>query len=232
MINYKISAVFIGFAVFFCSCGSKTTAKSEKEIVKSEPMIDSIPKNNEQNLDYKSPPAKGGTELRFKMATLVVHLLETGRIFDFNGDGFPSDTLEVEYDLPESVQGQSIYIKTSELTDLKLEWRYETSLTLNMEGPHWDLYDWKHYYSPWKELKLKKGKYYVPELTRSETQIFPKYSEAELNEFVNLDSLRSEHSGSNADIFIGVSRIYLRITGMGKNRKHTYIVAFYEPMGC
>lgn len=37
--------------------------------------------------------------------------------------------------------------------DIKIEERIETSLTINDEGPHMDLTEWKHHYTKWKKLK-------------------------------------------------------------------------------
>ncbi len=225
-------AALILVSVLF-SCGHRPVKQKTKTIQSSSI---SVPVTKEDAVDIVSPkqllPKKDFTELHFDLITLWVHTLETGRIIDFDGRGNLKDTMEVEYDLPESVEGQSLFIKSCELQDVKIEFRYETSITLNMEGPHWDLYDWKHYYSDWKELKPNHGEYKIPTLTLKESQRFPKYKEEELKQYVNWDTLVAEYPDSEIGIYKGVSRVYIRITGIKHKKKYRYIISFYEPMGC
>jgi len=228
---HRITALLI-FVSAMLSCNNKPAKRTKTKTIQSM----SVPVSKENAVDLVSPkhllPKKGFTEIRFGMITLWAHALETGRIINSDERGNSSDTLEIDYDLPESAEGQSLFIQSCKLQDVKIEFRYETSITLNMEGPHWALYDWKHYYSDWKELKSNQGKYKIPTLTRKESQRFPKYRDEELKQYVGWDTLVAEYPDSEIEIFKGVSRIYIRITGSKNKKKYQYIVSFYEPMGC
>ncbi|ENA1795703.1 hypothetical protein ABF176_002550, partial [Flavobacterium psychrophilum] len=60
------------------------------------------------------------------------------------------DTVNIFVELGETIENQKIKVYSQQITDLIIEQRYETSVTISNEGPHCDLNDWKHFYSEWK----------------------------------------------------------------------------------
>lgn len=63
-----------------------------------------------------------------------------------------------------------------QLKQFKLHYRYETSLSLLDEGKHCDLTDWKHGYSPWKDISEKVnelGVFELPQASAEDRQTFP-----------------------------------------------------------
>jgi hypothetical protein len=63
------------------------------------------------------------------------------------------DTAFIYADIAETIEGQKISIKSDVLTNITVEQRYETSVTVMNEWPHCDLTEWKHYYSEWRPLR-------------------------------------------------------------------------------
>lgn len=231
--HFQVILLPIFISIVF-SCNNSLKEKDEQQPDLDTP-INSEP-NKESSTQIISPkntlPTKGFTEIKFENITILIHKLETGNIFDFDGNETSKDSVEIEYDIPESVEGQFLYVSKSNLTDVKLEFCHENSLSLHMEGPHWDLYDWKHYTSKWKMLRKQNGKYQLPEISRKERTRFPTYSEHDLREYVEWDTLVAQYPDSQIERFVGVSRIYVRITGFLNNKKYSYIAVLYEPMGC
>ncbi|MGE8290064.1 MAG: hypothetical protein ACN6ON_00230, partial [Sphingobacterium sp.] len=67
-------------------------------------------------------------------------------------DRIQKDTVEIEAEVGETIEGRPISIVSEQLSSLNIEQRYETSITIMNEGPHCDLIDWKHFNSDWKSL--------------------------------------------------------------------------------
>ena len=130
------------------------------------------------------------------------------------------DTVCISADIGETIEGQLINIETSTIKNLKVEQRYETSITIMNEGPHCDLTEWKHYDSEWKQLKTKNNLFECIKYTNDEQQKFPE---------INIEKLKSEiKSKCGKDWFelvknikspieypceVGISKYFLRITG-------------------
>jgi hypothetical protein len=63
------------------------------------------------------------------------------------------NNLVIGVDLGHSLENKTITIEDNKYKSVKIIQRYENSITINNEGPHCDLIDWKHYYSDWKPVK-------------------------------------------------------------------------------
>ncbi len=61
------------------------------------------------------------------------------------------DNVSVDLDLGEGIEDRILVLHppAGETREFMTEQRFETSLTVSAEGPHLDLLDWKHHYSPW-----------------------------------------------------------------------------------
>lgn len=113
---------------------------------------------------------------------------------------------------------------TAELFDpslkIKIEQRYETSIVVNDEGPHLDLYDWKHYRSNWQELScVKKGVYKSIKISREESHRFLQVPFSEVIEAVKekggnrwYELAKNAGSINNPPVGVGVSKISFRVS--------------------
>ncbi len=84
------------------------------------------------------------------------------------------------------VAGWEILIADEEdcLGEFRLEWQYETTVSILGEGPHIDLTDWKHFTSEWRTLEQDEGRFVLPALSPEQARRFPEVDMAELVERV------------------------------------------------
>ena len=153
-----------------------------------------------------------------------------------------NDTVIVFAELGESIENQLISITNNKLTNILVEQRYCTSVTLSNEGPHCDLTEWKHYYSDWKPLKNQGSDQFLCE----------KYSLKDRETFleISIDDLKKEvktlcgedwfqlvkdiKSPTEYPSNVGISQYYIRITGQQQNNgpRVTKLIIIEHPMGC
>jgi hypothetical protein len=152
------------------------------------------------------------------------------------------DTVTITAELGESIEGQLITIANSQLTNLTIEQRYETSVTIAGEGPHCDLLDWKHFYSDWKPLpQNSKGQFTCHQYTVKDAEKFPAISMDSLRQQVKQQCgdewakpIANAKTLSERPINVGISRYYLRVTGTRKDNGQslTKLIIVNMPMGC
>ena len=157
-------------------------------------------------------------------------------------DQIQKDTVEIYAELGETIEGQLISIASNQLTNLKVEQRYETSVTIMNEGPHCDLTDWKHFYSDWNKLQTnKKGQFICNKYNEMEYEKFPKISIEDLKQevkekcgeewikLVEKVTIPTEYPSG-----VNISRYYFQITGQRKDNGQTVtkLIVIVTPMGC
>ncbi len=244
--NYKIFSRAILLPVltigcYACNDGSSTVSQgiTKKELTLDSPKIDSRD-STEIKLPTR-PVSKPLSKIVFGDLTVSLYGFLA---FDEEGklDKVQPDSTNIQAELGETIEGQVIEVKSSEIINIEIEQRYETSVTIMGEGPHCDLLDWKHYYSDWKPLRI----------TVSGQFIGLEYSEADREKFtpVSMDELRRQVSSlcgvewakplkditspTQMPAGVGISRYYLRITGKRKSdlTPVTKIIVIENPMGC
>lgn len=152
------------------------------------------------------------------------------------------DTVYLFPELGESIEGKIISISTEQLINLKIEQRFETSVTIMGEGPFCDLDEWKHYYSEWKILKANnKGQFVCNSYALEDRNKFPKIQISELKEIVK-KKCGSEYFKQISEIkspteypsTIGISRYFLKLSGKRKDNGLiiSKIIIILEPIGC
>ncbi len=184
----------------------------------------------------KSSPLIRLNDLEIKFNDLVIFIEKENESLTFK------DTANLDLDLGETIQGQTFQIIKSGLRDIKVEQQYETSLSISNEGPHLDLFDWKHFTSDWIELvPIDKDKYKALSYSEKDQEKFPDFTEKEL-----IDYLKSIGRQGYADLianptysdgskhwWIGLSRVTIKVTGFDKeNKLVTRLISFEIPMGC
>jgi hypothetical protein len=184
--------------------------------------------------------------VKYEELTTTIHFnefrLDIQNFSTFDENDLPAisetDTLTINADIGENLSRSSLVI-SEELTDVKIEQRYETSVTIMDEGPHCDMVDWKHYTSEWKTLKSETANIFkCADYTEKEHEKFPEVSLQELREAIkkHCGEQGIEHIKSPVDYpsGVGISRIYLRISGTEKSTGKTVLkyLIFEIPMGC
>ncbi len=152
------------------------------------------------------------------------------------------DTLYLVQDLGAAVQGEWITVQTNLLTNIVVEQKFETSVSLSFEGPHCDMIDWKHYTSPWKKLsKNSTGDFRIDTISLKDSERFPKVSEKEFKDAIvkycgkeALESFEGKVDIHTYPSWVGISRIFIRISAVEKSTQQpvTKLLVILVPMGC
>lgn len=152
------------------------------------------------------------------------------------------DTVKIDAELGETIEGQTISISKNSLTNVVIEMSYETSVSISGEGPHQDLYEWKHYYSDWKKLNAtSENQFICYKYSKEEEDKFPAIQIEELKEKVKKDygdewykMVSNITSPNQYPSHVGISRYFIRITGKRKDNEEAVskIIIIKLPMGC
>ena len=150
------------------------------------------------------------------------------------------DTTFVSLELGDSPEGQILNITNSDVKVLNIYQKYETSVTIMDEGPHFDLLHWKHYYSDWQKLnRIQNNKFKSISYSEELHEIFPQVDIKNFKEYVKRNVGNSWYklvlnvkSVNEYPCGVDISRIIYRIiyTIEGK-LKEKYLI-FEIPMGC
>jgi hypothetical protein len=163
----------------------------------------------------------------------------TPREYKFLAKGVITD----ELDLGEDIENQLIilHLTPGATRELRVEQRFETSITIMDEGPHLDLIDWKHYYSPWREIKrLGENRFLTLKTDESESGRFPKVTAAEIKQAILKAGgkewaklVRRIKGPNDYPSGVGVSKISFRIAVKENERWQAVMLLHFKiPMGC
>jgi hypothetical protein len=151
----------------------------------------------------------------------------------------------IELDLTDGIYDHEVALNFQDKSaHYRILQRYRTSMTVNAEGPHLDLVDWRHFDSPWIPLKsIGPKRFRMLANEEMDEEKFPPTTKSEIvkevrrrmeREWPALVELVKSCSGPNKGAcIVGVSSIYLRIQ---KQVEGNWIdigsVEFQIPMGC
>ncbi|MBG6109479.1 hypothetical protein H4V97_002834 [Flavobacterium sp. CG_23.5] len=227
-----------------CSCNNSSTNKTETNqngsIVNDTTNISNQP-NNSTIIAKDDEEADTITTIKFNELSISINRLI---IYDEERkiDQIQKDTVEIYAELGETIEGQLISISSDQLTNLVIEQRYETSVTIMNEGPHCDLTDWKHFYSDWKQLQVNNtGQFTCDKYSEKENEKFPKISIDDLKQKVKeqcgdewLKLVEKVKTPTEYPSGVGISRYHLRVTGKRKDNGQTVtkLIVIETPMGC
>lgn len=155
-----------------------------------------------------------------------------------------TEDIDIDLDLSDDIENQLVILRPTAAfleSEFKIEQQFETSFQVSDEGPHFDLRDWKHYRSRWRELKSMGGSMFLTrKISEAESQRFPNVTMQEIYRAVlsgvdtrwanmaqTCRTLTSDPCG------VGVSTISFRISVKEKGRwKIINRINFAIPMGC
>lgn len=179
--------------------------------------------------------------IEFKEISIFINRL---KIYDQDNiiSSNETDSVLINAELGEKFEGQIISYKSDILSDIIIEQRYQTSVTIMKEGPHCDLTEWKHFYSNWKRLaSTSNGQFIADSYSENEQKKFPSISINDLKKEVKnlcgedwvqlLDSIKTPNDYPSG---VSISRYYLKITGKHKDTNSivTKIIVIENQMGC
>lgn len=152
------------------------------------------------------------------------------------------DTTELYLDLESELDTFLIYWKNESIISYSIQEQYLTVLSLQDEGPHVELYDWKNYTSPWSKVdSVFKGAYLVKKISKNEASQFPAFTKQELISYLASNvsedwahKISNPETGHWTDKFwigVGIRRILIRLI-LSNGQQITKMLVVYPPMGC
>lgn len=229
-------------AVVICSCSNaqKDNSLQDDSLVYNEATINDTVKQQTE-FAINETQVDTFTKIQFEELLLTINRLiildEQKKL-----NQIQKDTVEVNIELGETIEGQQINIVSEQLTNIKVAQRYENSVTIMNEEPHCDLPDWTHYYSDWKQLAISGTNQFICDVyNEKDYEKFPDVLMNDLKQEVkrvcgkewyklveNTKSVREYPYG------VGLSRYYLKITAQRKdnNQTVTKLIILNAPMGC
>ena len=238
--GFRITLYFLIIALF-TSCNGPISINSANEI--GEDSTELIEQTDSASLasDTELIDADTIALIEFKEISIFINRLkiyDEDNIISTNG----TDTVLINAELGEKFEGQIITYKSDILSDIIIEQRYQTSVTIMKEGPHCDLTEWKHFYSNWKRLaSSSNGQFIADSYSENEQKKFPSISINDLKKEVKnlcgedwvqlLDSIKTPNDYPSG---VSISRYYLKITGKHKDTNSivTKIIVIENQMGC
>lgn len=151
----------------------------------------------------------------------------------------------IDLDLAENVDGQKATLHfPGSSASYRILQRYRTSMSVEAEGPHLDLVDWRHFDSPWTPLEsLGANRFRTLRSEQMDDSKFPKTTKSEIIKEVRrrvgkdwpeiVEWVESCNGPDDGACIVTISSIYLRIQ---KKVDHRWInvglVEIRIPMGC
>lgn len=148
----------------------------------------------------------------------------------------------LEADIGDSPEGKEIKIYSSKYQEIQVFQRFETSISIQNEGPHCDLTEWKHFYSEWNKIPFNQ---------KNKTFNSFSYNSIENSQFINIDlnEIKEEVKLSCGENWyelikeiknvneypssVSISKIYFKVILTDKNgSKKERLITIQIPMGC
>lgn len=234
----KYTVVVLSFLII--SCNTSSVEKTPSQIESTS--IDSISLDIESDSDkIENDEDLSDTFTIVKFDNLTIEL---SRLVSWDENKELShvqgDTCFIESDIGETILGQKVIILSSKINDLKIEQSFETSVTISAEGPHCDLLNWKHFRSDWVVLnRTNDSTFNCAKYNKEDLEQFPEVEINELREIVKkqcgkewYDLVKKVTKPTEYPSEVGVSKVYLKITGTVDGVEVVKIIVINEAMGC
>ena len=148
-----------------------------------------------------------------------------------------------DLDLTEDIDDQRIILHpiSGTTTQFRIEERFETSVSIQAEGPHLDLTNWKHYYSPWKELRrVGDNSFLTLRIPTSQFTRFPRVTAAEIKkEVLRVGGkrwaalVRNIKGPNDYPSMVSINKVSFRVlVKEGERWRPVVFLHFDMPMGC
>jgi len=151
---------------------------------------------------------------------------------------------KVDFDLDDDIDNRELTLSFRHRSaEYRVFQRYRNSLTISLEGPHVDLDNWRHYDSPWIQLRsLDNTRFRTLASEQIDASRFPATTRAEILKAVRKlgvkgwdpDELVKDCNGPNvAPYLVTVSSMYLRVQKKVRaGWMNVGVVEIRIPMGC
>lgn len=235
--RYSILILIIQLSLLFISCSEEG------------PVKESIIPLNDTSKYYDSIPLKAMNIVNDPESEDTLKLIfsdfqiEFPHLSTFDNDKIQiKDTTELFLDLESSVDSALLIIKGKNITSISLTEQFQTTVSIQDEGPHIELYDWKNYQSDWTKVdSISPFVYRLKYIPEQKSEKFPEFSKTELinaalkygdEHWSNL--IKNPPVGGWKDYFwIGVGVRRIKIIGISNTGKPiNKLLIIYPAMGC
>jgi hypothetical protein len=252
MNNRTIFVSFFILTILFYAC-STNEKKSENIVVDSIPIISKIDSVRTPSENIKEEETgKQEISIRFQEIEIIFDSLmvwDNKKEFFETLKNIKKDSVYLWLDIGGYVENETFTVKPSkDISIIKVEQSFQTSMTIQEEGPHTDLLDWKHYVSDWKIIKASEsGTYVCLSYSEEDSQRFPKVTLEEVKKAVfstekEMEWLKTEKGKEwlkflDDDYPYGtvmISHYFIKVTAVNNitGEKISKILIFEVPMGC
>lgn len=227
--------LLVGILFVFYSC--KNTPNDNQTVIVNNAVDTSASTASDALINGSAPEYDTSITIVFNEITIRL-----SRLIEFNEETstktIAGDSCYITSDIGETIFGKQIEVLSTTLEDLKIEQCFETSISISNEGPHCDLLNWKHYYSNWTTLKkISTNAYQCESFPENKDLKFP---DVDMKEFLQIVA---EHCGepyaekvrNNKQITpenIGISKVFIRLTGKYNKRVITKQIIIELALGC
>lgn len=205
--------------------------------------------------DFDVPPAEtapsgetikidsGARQSRYLQAIEIVQHDKERTFAQMKIENTAAERIDFDLDLGDSIENQLIILRPIYASgrEFKIEQQFETSFQVYGEGPHVDLRDWKHYRSPWRELKSTGDNMFLTRtISEADASRFPSVTKAQIYRAVLkagdedwAKETRRCQTLTSEPCNVGLSLISFRIKVKEEGRwKVVNRINFSIPMGC
>jgi hypothetical protein len=238
-INTYNLTLYLLILTFNYACNQSSSITSSEGLAQLTDTSELFPANNET--EGINEEEVQNTNIHFEELTVTIAGY-TGNYIDHEISKINKDTAFLFSELGSTIEGQLLVVLSENLSQVKVEQSYETSVTISKEGPHCDLLNWKHYYSEWKTLNTNENGAFICETyTQEDNEKFPKIELSNLQKEVRKQCgedwqllINDITSPTEYPSSVSISRYFLKVTGQRKDNGQliTKIIVIESPMGC
>ncbi len=235
--RYSILIFIIQLSLLFISCSEEVPVNTNT--IPNNDTLKYCDSLSLQTMNSVSDPKNEDT-LRLDFFDFQI---EFPHLSTFDNDKIQiKDTTELFLDLESSVDSAILIIKGENIASISLTEQFQTAISIQDEGPHIELYDWKNHQSDWIKVdSVSPFVYRLKYISEQENGNFPKFSKEELiNAALKYgdehwsDLIKNPPVGSWKDQFwIGVGVRRIKINGISNTGKPiNKLLIIYPAMGC
>lgn len=238
--HLKIKTIFVSCsALFMLACSEQTATQNSK--LPMDSVSASIDSSCTERGDFDDLSSDSLNGIYFQDLSIFLPEFHFSFLHPY-AHPFEGDSLEIEANLGENFEGQKLLMSSEVFNITSIEQRYETSISIQAEGPHCDLNDWAHFYSEWQTVqKNHLEEYFMNTYTPKEAEIFPSFPMEAIRKAVQVQCgaewvkpIQSVQSPNEYPSSVGISKYFLRInaTRIDNGQSVQKIIVIVSPMGC
>ena len=241
--SWRIAIIALPVCLLACTESKEPGAASALKAMDSDTLKAVVELEEAQALPgIPKPGATPHVSDTLRLDLVDLQLALPGMVVYNENPAIQQDTITLEIEFGLSLDSIQLLLSSSELSDLQFSEKYKTTLSIQNEGPHLDLWNWKGYESEWVPLQqISPQSWFTKALTITEMEQFPSFTKEELvtaaktygdEEWAQL--VINPYDGKLENAYgVSVGERWIRIEGTDNaGNKKVKILHFFIPLGC